>query len=343
MSLNNLDKNSLSFSVLIPCLNEEKYIQAALSSIIQSANLTNESYEIIIIDGESTDNTLNLISDFVSRANIRILSNQRKIVSSALNIGIEHALGEYIFRCDAHCTYDETYFKKILDIHRVKKGMFCVGTLISTAQDHPNIIKKLMEQKYLVGNSFRTNKIDKKKKILSSETVPFGSWHKDTLAEIGLFNTDFVRSQDAEHNSRFKILGGKFLLLQEKLINYFSRDTFEKSLRMFSQYGYWKAQVMKKTRNIYLRPLAPLMLLISTVFTLYLSISNLYWVFFIFLYLVCLFYFNYHTFGNFKDSLKATIMCASIHYSYGLFFFFGIIVPLKFSSKIFPNLTRLTR
>ena len=92
MSLNNLDKNSLSFSVLIPCLNEEKYIQAALSSIIQSANLTNESYEIIIIDGESTDNTLNLISDFVSRANIRILSNQRKIVSSALNIGIEHFL-----------------------------------------------------------------------------------------------------------------------------------------------------------------------------------------------------------------------------------------------------------
>ena len=85
MSLSNLDKNSLSFSVLIPCLNEEKYIQAALSSIIQSANLTHESYEIIIIDGESTDKTI---------SRIRPLLDDGDILISEPDQGLYHALNK---------------------------------------------------------------------------------------------------------------------------------------------------------------------------------------------------------------------------------------------------------
>lgn len=335
--------NKVYFSVIIPCLNEEAFIGQAIYSLIKSAKCTGKSFELIIVDGGSTDRTLDIIASFKNKNNLKIFHNPKKIVSTALNIGISNATGEYIFRCDAHCTYDKDYFKEILAIHSSNVGLINVGTLIENYVSQTNLIQELMSKNYLVGNSFRTEKKSSSKKVLESDTVPFGSWHRKSLKKIGPFDENFIRSQDAEHNSRFKKKGGKFLLIQKKLIIYFSRDTFKKSLKMFSQYGFWKAQVMKKTGNLYYRPMAPLMLLIYSIIILFLSFSSP--IIFLLLspYFLILFFLNLVSFQDFKKSIIATIMCSSIHYAYGFYYFLGLFVPLNKSGKFLSSLTKLTR
>lgn len=86
--------NSL-VSVIITCFNSSKYIYSSVSSII---NQTYSNIEIIIVDDNSSDDTLSIIN------NMKLLDNRIKILKNDINygtyisknIGILHSIGDYI-------------------------------------------------------------------------------------------------------------------------------------------------------------------------------------------------------------------------------------------------------
>ena len=92
-------------SIVIPVLNEEKYIENCLDSLL-SQQYPREHIEILLIDGNSDDNTVSIIKNYTDRYSfIKLYSNPNKTVQYALNIGIKKATGEYIVRMDAHAWY----------------------------------------------------------------------------------------------------------------------------------------------------------------------------------------------------------------------------------------------
>ena len=78
-------------SVVIPCRNEERFIQRLLVALSkQSYSL--ENIEIIIADGESQDKTIKLIRTFISKnpkLKIKIVNNSKKNIPAALNLAIK--------------------------------------------------------------------------------------------------------------------------------------------------------------------------------------------------------------------------------------------------------------
>ena len=82
-------------SVIITCFNSSKYIYSSVSSII---NQTYSNIEIIIIDDNSTDNTLSIIN------NMKLIDNRITVLKNDINygtyisknIGILHSKGDYI-------------------------------------------------------------------------------------------------------------------------------------------------------------------------------------------------------------------------------------------------------
>ena len=82
----------LPFSIVIPSLNSEKYIDIALSSL-KDQSLQN--YEIIVCDGGSTDATLEKVRRFNFK-NIKILNIKDKGIPVALNKGFDSARGEIL-------------------------------------------------------------------------------------------------------------------------------------------------------------------------------------------------------------------------------------------------------
>lgn len=80
----------------MPVYNAEKYIKAAISSIL---NQTFQNFELIIINDGSTDNSAELIRSF-SDPRIRYIEQANKGLPQTLNEGLILAKGQYIARMD---------------------------------------------------------------------------------------------------------------------------------------------------------------------------------------------------------------------------------------------------
>lgn len=81
-------------SVILPTFNRERTIGRALESVL---NQTGVSFEIIIVDDASTDNTLKAISDYLDDDRVRLVRNTvTSGGAAARNRGLEVARGELI-------------------------------------------------------------------------------------------------------------------------------------------------------------------------------------------------------------------------------------------------------
>ena len=96
-------------TIIIPTYNEEKYIEQCLDGVGKFILPEDQDIEILVIDGNSKDMTEEIVKKCQLRdSKIQILKNPNRIQSSALNIGISKAKGNWILRLDAHAFYPKT-------------------------------------------------------------------------------------------------------------------------------------------------------------------------------------------------------------------------------------------
>lgn len=87
-------------SIIIPCYNSEKFIGRALDSVFKQ---TYKDWELILVNNNSTDGTLNVLEDYQRKfpSLIRVISETKKGAPAARNKGIKEAKGEWIQFLDA--------------------------------------------------------------------------------------------------------------------------------------------------------------------------------------------------------------------------------------------------
>ena len=86
-------------SIILPVYNAELYIEKCINTVIKQSY---EEWELLLIDDGSTDNTYNVITQYlVECEKIKYFKLVNGGVSNARNYGLEKALGEYIFFLDA--------------------------------------------------------------------------------------------------------------------------------------------------------------------------------------------------------------------------------------------------
>ena len=86
----------IKISFIIPTLNAQKVLNSCLKSI-QQQNLSSQEYEILIIDGGSTDKTIQIAKKY----NSKIIQNPLKTAEAGKAIGVKHAIGKYICLIDS--------------------------------------------------------------------------------------------------------------------------------------------------------------------------------------------------------------------------------------------------
>jgi glycosyltransferase involved in cell wall biosynthesis len=236
-------------SVIIPCRNEEAFIEKCITSVQKFQIPVNSEIEIFIIDGRSEDNTQSIVKKLMLSDNrIQLLCNDKKYQVSALNIGIEYSKGEYILRLDAHAIYPENYL--LLNFETIiKTNADNVGGIIITRPGSDNygarVVQALTTHKFGVGNSgFR---------IGSSEgevdTVPYGFFKKTLINKVGFYNEHLVSGEDYEFNCRIRKSGGKVWLNPFIQVEYFNQP---------SLWGFYKKQFSREGHyNAYMWYVAP--------------------------------------------------------------------------------------
>ena len=100
-------------SVVIPLYNKERSIVSTIESVVTQ---TYKDWELIIVDDGSTDNSLEVVKNFVDGLKIedrrlKIVSQKNAGVSAARNAGIMAAKGEYVAFLDADDWWEPTYLE----------------------------------------------------------------------------------------------------------------------------------------------------------------------------------------------------------------------------------------
>lgn len=248
-------------TIVIPCRNEERYIEACLGDVLAFERLESGDYEVLVLDGCSTDRTPGIVAEIArSDPRVRLVRNPGRIAPTALNIGIREARGQWIMRLDAHARYPRDYLRK------------CHETAVATGADNVGGIRKtdqggtlwtlamavMISHPFAAGNAvYRTGtRMTGPREV---DTVFGGFFRRDVFKRIGLFDERLVRAQDREFNARLRREGGRIVLNPEIVCTYFPRTSLVTYLQWTYRGALWavRAQRISGTRLLSWRNFVP--------------------------------------------------------------------------------------
>ena len=257
------DEQELLFvSVIMPVRNEADFIEQAVQSILGN-EYPAENMEILVVDGMSDDGTREIVERLAQAdSRVKLLDNPRRIVPTAMNIGIKAAGGDVFVRIDGHARVPKDFIENSIECLREHPEAWVSGGYIKTVADNyiGGAIASAMRSPIGVGNArFRTGDYDG-----WVDTLAFGMHYKWVVDKIGYFDEELVRNQDDEFNLRIILAGGKICMSKSVQSTYFSRTSLGQLWRQYFQYGFWRIRTFQKhKRPATPRQLVPLLFVLS--------------------------------------------------------------------------------
>src|SRR3989344_5098205 len=131
-------------SIIVAAHNEEKNISRTINSLL-ALNYPKNKLEIIVVNDESTDNTINIVKKFKQ---VKLINNKHKGIgkASAVNAGIRISKGEFFGVLDADSEVDKDSLKTVLTYFSNEK-VGCVITPI-TVIEAKNLYRGLQKIEY---------------------------------------------------------------------------------------------------------------------------------------------------------------------------------------------------
>ena len=234
-------------SIVIPCYNEEKTIEALLTAII-GQTYPIDQLEVVIADGMSTDRTRERIAAFKlahPEVDLRVVENIQRTIPAALNQAIEASRGEVISRMDAHAIPAADYIERSLSALEAGLGDNVGGVIeirpgadswiaeaISIATAHP----------LGVGDArYRTAT-----RAMEADTVAFGTYYRSLLEKVGKYDETLLVNEDYEFNTRIRKASGRIWVDPAIRCIYYSRANLRSLARQYYTYGYWKYLMLRR-------------------------------------------------------------------------------------------------
>ena len=147
-------------SIIIPVYNSEKYIRRCLNSIL---NQTFQDFEIILIDDNSKDNSLKIVSEIekTHKDKIKILKNAKNVGARASrNKGLKIASGEYITFIDKELE-EQLNFLSIVNCLQRTRDILYSNIPYQKKKELITLVSSLIKVKY---GTWQDNELYKKYK-----------------------------------------------------------------------------------------------------------------------------------------------------------------------------------
>jgi GT2 family glycosyltransferase len=334
-----------SVGVVIPCLNEEKSIQACIESVF--ACDYSGDVKVVVCDGMSTDSTREIIKNLTATyPHLTLLDNPVRHTPAGLNLGLQHLDTDIKIILGAHATVRNDFIQQNANALEQNTEAGCAGGIINNIYENETsrIIGLAMSSPFGVGNArFRTGGQDG-----WVDTVAFGSYRKEVFEQIGYFDESLVRNQDDEFNFRLTSNDFKIFFTDKIQSNYHVRASFSKLYKQYFQYGYWKVYVNKKVKAITsARQLFPAVfvagVLLGAVLSLLHPILMYTWLVGITVYLLAAVVFAMKKSSAPKEIFLVIFSFMILHWAYGSGYLRGIIAFIvlgKNPSKTSKTITR---
>ena len=200
--------NNPLISIITVCFNSERTIQRTFNSIL---NQSIKNFEYIIVDGKSSDNTINIINDYTNifkdlGINTIVVSEKDNGIYDAMNKGIKLSNGQWLIFLNSDDWYLNNTVEIINKYINDKYDIICGGI---------NGIKKINDKYYYRPITPELTKINLSMSLLHPATII-----KKSVLEKFYFDTNFKIAGDWDLLKKLFNYNYRFLLINDILVNY---------------------------------------------------------------------------------------------------------------------------
>jgi len=223
-------KKGMKVSVISTVKNEEDSISDTLISLLKQ---TYNPDEIILVDGGSTDRTLDIIKKFQKEnKKIKLIVSKGASRMKGRNIAIENAKNEVIAFTDGGCIVDERWLGNLMK--RIEKGAEAVAG--NSSPLYENLFERCQGE-LLLGNKFLPPTFNgnvfpsaRSEALLKRVWKEAGGYSEDKPADDGFFH---FKVSDA---------GYRYVQAEDAVVRWRMRKTWKSLFRQFFNYSKWDAQ-----------------------------------------------------------------------------------------------------
>ncbi len=256
----------LDVSVIVVCYNEEKNIAGCLEALI-AQKYPQDSYEIIVVDGNSEDSTRDIVAAYAKRYPfIRLVVEPRRHYAMTRNAGILNSKYDYIAYTDADCLAPEEWLKVmgegLLRNKKTNPSIVAVGGSNFAPKDATTFTQAVHIALDTFIGSFGsvTGKTYPKPRYVTDLPTLNALYEKKALDKMGLFDESLKQEgEDADLNFRLRKAGFKLLYIPESYVIHKYQATPQKWARKMYRYGRARAILMMKDPSmvniLYLAPI----------------------------------------------------------------------------------------
>ncbi len=218
----------VEISVVIPARNEEQFLMLCLESI-EKAFGNHHAYEIIVVDNDSTDNTVKIAKN----AGCKVFQNKKMSAGSSRNIGASIAKGNFIAFIDADCVINEKWLRLTKE-HFSNTNVVAVGTKVCPDFDNASWVEKSV---------FRLNKrrgIDISSKAIKVKWIGTSNilLRKDAFDAVNGFDENLITCEDYDLCERLSVMGD--IMLDKRVYSIHLRES--RSLKDLFCRELWRGQ-----------------------------------------------------------------------------------------------------
>lgn len=236
------NRSTPKVSVVVPVRNGAPKIARCLQALFEQ---TLQPYEIIVVDGHSTDSTVEVASKFP----VTIIYENYGTVGGARQVGVERARGDYVAFTDADCIPRKDWLENL--VREFDDGVVGVGGGIK------NVGKGLWEESialaldtFLGSANSVQDRVLKGKRIVRSISGCNSIYRKKDIVAVGGFDVRLSINEDTELNSRLQQLG-KLVYTPDAIVHHHQERGLEEFVRRMQFFGYgrgvnrlWDLQVI---------------------------------------------------------------------------------------------------
>ena len=212
----------IEVSIVIVNYNGKDLLKTAIDSINKQ---TKENYEIILVDNNSTDDSI----DFIRKnyKNVRIVQNKENEGYVGINSAIKHCKGKYIFFANNDLSLDRNCIKKLKDILEKDKSIGIASPKVVNYLD-----KNLKSCGTWVSRCFYNGHFKCSKDFMKE--IPYNGValiRREIVDKFGyLFDKDyFIYAEDLDLGLRVRLLGYKVVHVPEAVIHHMHSITLLRS------------------------------------------------------------------------------------------------------------------
>jgi len=236
------NRSTPKVSVVVPVRNGVPKIARCLQALFEQ---TLQPYEVIVVDGHSTDSTVEVAGKFP----VTITYEDYKTVGGARQVGVEHARGDYVAFTDADCIPRKDWLENL--VREFDDGIVGVGGGIR------NIGKGLWEESialaldtFLGSANSVQDRVLEGKRIVKSISGCNSIYRKKDIMAVGGFDVRLSINEDTELNSRLQQLG-TIIYTPDAIVHHHQERGLEEFVRRMHFFGYgrgvnrlWDLQVV---------------------------------------------------------------------------------------------------